>query len=114
MDDNDPRPDGRRSSRLIPRRTTRIICYRGALGLGKNLTRGVKDISQGGVCLLLAEELPVDQEVEIQLESIQHSRPLKVPGKVAWVRPVDDLFLTGILFDKALSYRDLQTLGQIG
>jgi hypothetical protein len=110
----DPRPDARRTSRLIPRRTTRVICYRGALGLGKNLTRGVKDISQGGVCLLLAEELPVGQEVEIQMESIQLSRALKVAGKVDWVRPADDLFLTGILFDKALSYRDVQTIAQIG
>lgn len=109
------RNNSRRNRRHAPRRSTRVICFRGPLGLGTNLATGMKDLSEEGVCLVLAEALPVGQDVEINLESIQHRRPIKIPGKVVWVRPGDDgTILAGVHFEKLLNYRDLQALAQIG
>lgn len=107
--------NSRRNRRLVPRRNTRVICFKGPLGLGANLALGLRDLSEEGVCLVLAEPLLVGQEVEINLESIQHRRPFRIPGRIVWVRPGEEgLILAGVHFEKLLSYRDLQALAQIG
>jgi hypothetical protein len=105
----------RRTRRHRPRRSVRVICFRGPLGLGANLALGLRDLSEAGVCLLLAEALPAGQEVEVHLESVQHNRPVKVPGRVVWVKPADDgRFLAGVQFEKQLPHKDLQALAQLG
>jgi Tfp pilus assembly protein PilZ len=83
--------------------------------LGANLALGLRDLSEAGVCLLLAEALPAGQEVEVHLESIQHHRPIKIPGKVVWVMPEEGgRFLAGVHFDRLLPYKDLLALAQFG
>lgn len=110
-----PHPNHRRERRLTARRSTRVICFKGPLGLGQNLALGAKDVSEGGICLVLAEALPVGQEVEIHLESLQHRRPIKIPGVVVWCRPTDaGPVHVGVRFEKLLPYRELQALAQLG
>ncbi len=109
-----PRPNSRRNRRHAPKRSTRVICFRGPLGLGANLALGVRDVSQEGACLILNEALPVGQSVEINLESLHHRRPVKVPGVVAWTRQEEGRILVGVRFDRAIPYADLHSLAQIG
>jgi len=110
-----PQTNHRRERRLAARRSTRVICFKGPLGLGANLALAARDVSEGGICLVLAEALALGQEVEIHLESLQHRRPLKIPGVVVWTRPTDEGPVhVGVRFERSLPYRELQALAQLG
>src|SRR5689334_15898842 len=114
MSDATPAPSNRRRCRrLKPKSSTKASCFRGVMGLGKNLAVTLLDLSEEGVRLLLKEPLPVGQEVEVHLDSLQHRRPLKVSGQVVWSVPAaDGSCCVGVQFSKSVRYADVTSLAR--
>jgi hypothetical protein len=102
----------RRASRRRPLRCNiRIECRKGNLGLGPNLVRRVLDVSETGMRLLLAAELPVGQETELLFEPRGSGKPIKRMGRVVWgFKSGDDGYCAGLHFDKPLSYVYIQDI----
>ena len=74
----------------------------------------MRDLSEAGVCLLLAEPLEVGLAVEIQLDGIPHRQAVKIPGKVVWLNPTSDgRFLIGLQFDTLLPRMDLLAMARV-
>lgn len=97
--------------RKPPRRSIRLQCRRGALGLGANVGHALLDISETGVRLVTKHMLEPGAEVEIVLEGYGMPGPIRRLGRVRWAVPTDDGHCcTGVHFDKLLSFRDVQTL----
>jgi hypothetical protein len=104
----------RRTRRRSPRGSTRVICFKNALGLGANLALALLDLSETGIRLQLKDPLPENQEVEINLDSLNHRRPLKVLGRVIWcLAAADGSHCAGIQFQRPLAYIDLQALVRV-
>ena len=76
----------RNERRCPPKRSVKVTCRKGALGLGPNLALSLLDVSETGVRLIVKEELKARQEVEITLLGIGQQRPLQVMGAVVWSR----------------------------
>src|SRR5262249_12839978 len=102
----------RRSSRRQPAKgSTRILCQKGALGLGPNLALSVLDISETGIRFLARQELPKGQAVTVTLQAVGRARPLQQAGAVVWCVPAaDGRFCTGVHFEKPIPYADIQGL----
>jgi Tfp pilus assembly protein PilZ len=68
----------------------------------------VLDLSEEGIRLRVTETLQAGQEVEVQLESFNRSRPLKVLGTVAWSVPAaDGSCCIGVRFQRTIPYIDV-------
>jgi len=101
----------RTSSRRPPRGNVTIEVRKGSLGLGLNVAVLFIDLSEGGVRLVVNEDLERQQEVEVRISAYGMRKPLKTVGAVRWVMPLDNgLFCVGVQFDKRLPYRDVTTL----
>ena len=101
----------RTSSRRPPRGNVTIEVRKGSLGLGNNVAMLFLDLSEGGVRLIVTEELDRGAEVEVRITAYGMRKPLKALGAVRWVMPLDNgIFCIGIQFDKRLPYRDVTTL----
>jgi PilZ domain len=105
---SDPVPQNRRQSRRHqPKRTTKIFCYKNAIGLGANVALSILDVSETGIRLQVREPLKQGLEVEINLDGLNHRRTLKVLGKIVWSVPAaDGICLVGVQFNKPISYAD--------
>src|SRR4051812_887864 len=89
----------RRARRHKPKGSTKVACYPGSMGLGANLARGLRDLSETGARLLARVPLEPGQEVELRLEGVNHRGAVRVLGRVVWVRPeADDAYDIGVLF----------------
>jgi len=105
-----PRRNQRASRRQPPKRSTKVVATRNALGLGPNIAFRVLDLSETGIRLLLKEELRIGREFEITLESAA-SRPVRTVAQVVWcVATADGQFCVGARFQKPISYASLQGL----
>ena len=111
---NPPEPSMRNrrlAKRRPPKRSTKITCRKGALGIGPNLALSLLDVSETGIRLVVKEDLKVRQEVEIGLLGIGHQRPIQIMGDVVWCVPAaDGNHCLGVKFQRFLSYTDLQQL----
>jgi hypothetical protein len=102
----------RASRRRSPKSSTRARATRNPLGLGPNIAVSVLDISEGGVRLLLKEDLRPGQEFEVNLES-DARRSVKMVARVIWsVATNDGRYCVGSCFLKPLGYADLQGLAR--
>lgn len=100
--------DKRVNRRKPPKRGVMVECRRGQLGLGRNLALQIIDITDGGICLQLTDELPLNDVVELILIGVGRSKPLKMLADVRWVSTVDEgIFQTGMRFRKRIPYADL-------
>jgi hypothetical protein len=107
-----PKPNQRSSPRRAPKGTTRAQCYRSALGLGANLAVAVLDVSETGVRLVLKADLPLGQEIEVDLDRAAQ-RPVKALARIIWSLPTaDGNFCVGARFHKPLPYADLSSLAR--
>jgi hypothetical protein len=107
------KPNKRRSRRQAPKKSTRVACYKGSLGLGQNLALTVLDVSETGIRLLINTELTPGQEVLVNLEGAS-PRPVKLPGRLIWSVPAGEgRFCVGVQFEKSLPYADLQALARV-
>ncbi|SRR5579884_2146692 len=109
MPDSIVRAASRRASRRQPaKRSTKITCQKGALGLGRNLAHEVLDISQTGIRLVAREALEPGQGVVVTLQTFGHGRPRELAGVVVWCVPgADGRFCAGVRFEKPLPYGEL-------
>jgi hypothetical protein len=97
--------------RRRPKRASKVFCYKGTFGLGRNLALELLDISESGIRLRIKEGLPEGQVVEIQLLGLAQRVPVKMVGTVMWsVAAADGSHCIGARFDKSLRYGDLQLL----
>src|SRR5438270_13804568 len=96
----------RASLRKPARRTVKLRCRRGALGMGADLALGFLDISEGGVQLVLKEPLPIGAEVEVQFEGQGLRSPIKRVADIRWMLPIEGGgWCAGVRFQKPLSFR---------
>ncbi len=70
---------------------------------GKSHCGKTQNMSRGGVCADIAEQIPLgtDLEVDIQLvfEDVE-SEPLRLPARVVWNTALDESFQVGLSFQK--------------
>ena len=61
-----------------------------------------RNVSRGGLCAELDEELPVGTSIEIDLQLVfgddRHSEPLRLPARIAWCTAIDDHHQVGVQF----------------
>jgi c-di-GMP-binding flagellar brake protein YcgR len=61
-----------------------------------------KDLSEGGICLITGEAVPVDTEIELRFYTPDSNRPVFIGGKVVWNGKFSDgknsLYENGIRF----------------
>ncbi|MBM3993398.1 MAG: PilZ domain-containing protein [Planctomycetes bacterium] len=101
----------RRSERRKPRRTVKIECRKGSLGLGANLSSELLDVSDTGARLIIVDELARLDEVELIINGYGMNRPIKRMASVRWIVKMEDgRFCIGAEFQKRLEYRDWQNL----
>lgn len=106
-----PFKERRCSLRWPAKRTAKVLCRRGTLGLGPNIALAVFDLSEAGVRLRVKSPLANGQEIEVGLEAVGQPRPITLPARVAWSAAAEEgSYWVGARFQKLLSYRDLLNL----
>jgi PilZ domain len=104
-------PNRRRSRRQPAKITTKIFCTKNTMGLGHNVAQSILDLSETGIRLQVKEPLRKDLEVEINLDNLNHPRPLKIRGKIVWsVAGADGTCYIGVQFDKPIRYVNVTML----
>jgi hypothetical protein len=84
---NEPTASGserRRSRRERPKPTTEIACRPQTLIVGPDVAVAVLDISGDGIRLMVNAPLQKGQRIEVDLEGIGYSRPIKLNAEVIW------------------------------
>ncbi len=101
----------RRALRRLARRSTKIACFRGSLGMGKNLGISLLDISETGVRLHVKAPFEEGEDLEVNLLGLVHARPIRVLCKVIWcMETKEGNFIVGAEFEKSIRYRDVLEL----
>jgi len=105
-----PSANRRNSRRVAPRKTVKTECRKGTLGLSANLADACRDLSEGGLCLIL--KAPVDPNLEVEVLINGHGvRAIKRYGRICWTRPLDDgRVLVGLHFQGPVAFADVQNL----
>jgi len=106
------KPSNRRSSMRKPaRKSIRLQCRRGSMGLGANIAFAFVDISESGVQLYARDPLKLGQEVEVILEGYGMHTAIRRIGEVRWTSPHEaGGFRVGVRFSKFVSFREVQLL----
>lgn len=105
------RSNRRVAPRSKPRGYVKLECRKGSFGFGANLATVLMDVSETGARIVINQELPAKQEVEIMFTGYGMSRTVKRLANLRWQLKLEDgKFCIGVEFDKRLEYRDLQTL----
>ena len=106
-----PQANRRLSKRRGVKRSSKISCRKGILGLGRDLAVRLLDLSETGVRLVIKEILRKGEEVEIGLLPIGGSREVIRKGQVAWaVATAEGECCIGVAFEKRLDYALLSSL----
>ena len=106
-----PPPNRRAAQRRVARRSIRLQCRRGTMGLGANLGSGCVDISLSGVQLTAKDALKCGEEVEVIFECNGMRGVIKRVGEVRWVIPIESGGCrAGVRFSKYLTYGEMQNL----
>ncbi len=95
--------DRRREPRCLARGGIRVLCRKGAHGLGPNLALALLDVSQTGARLAVGPALTPGQEVDVCLMAPGWAREQRRPGLVVWcVAAADGAHLIGVRFGSRL------------
>ena len=109
--DKDQAKNRRSHPRRQAKKSTKIRCQKGIMGMGPNVALTVLDISEAGLCFTAKADVAKGEEVEIELEGPGTRKPIKRRASVAWnVALADGNFCLGVRLDKFLSYAELQSL----
>ncbi len=101
----------RADTRHPPRARVKIECRRGAAGLGPNLAVELIDLSQLGAKITTKVELQIAEEIEITLLNSALTKPVKVLANVVRTEFLkDEVFRSGVRFQKPVSYAELRLL----
>lgn len=101
----------RSAPRRSPKNSTRVLCRKGALGLGANMAVSVLDVSETGIRLLVKAGFKEKQEIEVLLSGAGQTQHATLLANVVWCVPAaDGNFCIGARFQKPLPYGVLQLL----
>ena len=101
----------RASMRKPGRKSIRLQCRRGCLGLGASLGSGFLDISESGVQIITDTPLKLGEEIEVVLEGYGMRSSIKRVGEVRWTVPLEGGgSRAGVRFQKLINFRDVQNL----
>jgi hypothetical protein len=104
----------RANPRRAPKRSTRVTCRRGSLGLGPNIALSLLDVSETGARLLVKRPLVRGAEIELGLLAPGSVRASTLPAVVIWaVETADGTHCIGVQFQKRLTYAAVQDLGRL-
>lgn len=88
-----------------PQRQHRRYAHEAAIALitpGQTITGRTRDVSRGGLCALLSEQLAVGTDIEIDIQLVfdddRQSEALRISGRIAWCTLVDDQHQVGVQF----------------
>jgi hypothetical protein len=88
------------------RKNKRLSCFVPVEGQEEGLFDQTKtvDISKGGMGFLSQHEIPLDQEIAIEIDLIENGEPVFVIGKVQWAKqiPHSTNYRIGIAFTSVL------------
>jgi hypothetical protein len=97
--------------RKAGRRSIRLQCRHGAMGLGANIASTFLDISETGVQLMTKETLKLGEEVELLLEGYGIQGTIRRIADVRWTVPLEGGGCrAGVRFQKFISFREVQNL----
>src|SRR4051812_47397863 len=97
----------RMAVRRKPRSYVKLECRKGSLGLGVNLGTTVLDVSETGARLVIRQELPEKQEVEVVFAGQTFQQTIKRLAYIRWQLRLDDgKYCLGVEFEKRLSYTE--------
>lgn len=69
---------------------------------GQAISGTTHNLSRGGLCATLSEDLAVGTEIEIDIQLVfEHggtSEPLRLPGRIVWCTQIDDDHQVGVQF----------------
>jgi hypothetical protein len=69
---------------------------------GRTITGRTSNVSRGGLCATFAEQIAVGTDIDIDLQLVfaedQQSEPLRLPARIVWCTPIDDLHQLGVRF----------------
>jgi hypothetical protein len=106
-----PEKDRRRHPRRHPKQHLQVACRKGTTGLGPNVARALLDVSLSGLRLSLTERLEPGQDVEVELQTPEMSRPLRVVADVIWCAAEDEgSFVAGAELRHSLTYAEFRDL----
>src|SRR3954451_9170441 len=110
MDQLESKPQQRRvTPRRKPKGGTKIVCRKGAMGLGPNVGLSLGDISEWGVRLVVGAPLKRGEEVEVVLSGPGITRDIVRLGEVIWSLVGEDgSCRVGVRFHKRLDHAQLQ------
>jgi PilZ domain-containing protein len=101
------------SVRRAARKSSRITCRKGCLGLGPNLAIQMLDLSESGVRFVSKIELKVGEQIEVGMLAPGGIREILRTAAVVWTLPTaDGSFCIGAAFEKRLEYAMLTDLSQ--
>lgn len=88
-----------------PERQHRRYAHEAAITLivpGATIEGRTRDVSRGGLCALLSEQLAVGTDIELDIQLVfdddRQSEPLRLPARVVWCTPVDEHHQVGLQF----------------
>src|SRR5262249_15915926 len=100
------------SPRRKPKGGTRVVCRKGALGLGPNVALSLLDLSEGGVCVVVGDFLAKGQVIEVVLSAPGCPRDVCRLGDVVWsFADRDGTCRIGVRLRKRIESAQLQELG---
>jgi hypothetical protein len=105
-------PRNRRTSRRRPPRGgVKVAVRAGTMGLGPDLSAGLIDVSDDGICVRLKAPLPVRTEAEVSFERVGSNRPVKLLAEVRWcVTDPDGGIRAGLQLRHRLPFAQLMDL----
>ena len=68
----------------------------------RTVTGRTHNVSRGGLCAMMTEEIAVGTPIEIDLQLVflddRQSEPLRLPARIAWCTAIDDRYQIGVQF----------------
>jgi hypothetical protein len=69
---------------------------------GHEISGRTRNLSGGGLCATLSEELAIGAEIEIAIQLVfehgGHSEALRLPARIVWCTGIDDRYQVGVQF----------------
>ena len=69
---------------------------------GQEISGRTRNVSRGGVCATLAEEIAIGTEIRIDIQLVfeneHRSEALRLPARIAWCTSIDDSHQIGVQF----------------
>lgn len=108
-----PLIEHRLKRRKVTRSSVRLTVRKGALGLGKDISAGILNLTEDGIGFRSVVEMRRGDEVEITLSHISQNRTIRMMADICWscalpAEPFEEpIYLVGARLRKRIAYVDL-------